>query len=227
MSYDRADRGLEALGRNFRRARFDAGLSQKELAEKVGVSASLISQFETGSTRPSAGTLFALVTELGVSLDRLIHGAAGESGRAQRSPTSSDRHGVVIVRPEQRRLVELSSGVRWEELAVRPGGDVDFFEVIYDAGAVSTEDDTFVQHAGREYACILSGKLNVQVGSDTYILKQGDSISFASDQPHLLWNDGSQPVHAIWLIYRRTQNRERLKERPSDPTEGSIDQAEP
>lgn len=193
------DSGLEALGKNFRRARLDAGLSQRELADKVGVSSSLISQFETGLSRPSAGTLFALVTELGISLDRLIH---GDEERASAGSKSRSREYALTVRPGDRKLVELSSGVRWEELASEPGDGVDFFEVVYEVGAVATDDQSLIQHDGREYGVILSGALGMQVGSDTYTLRAGDSISFSSKRPHRLWNVGEEPAHAIWLIYR-------------------------
>ena len=48
------------------------GLSLRELARRVNVSASLVSQVENGRVRPSVSTLMALVTELELSLDNLF-----------------------------------------------------------------------------------------------------------------------------------------------------------
>ncbi|MGH2672055.1 MAG: helix-turn-helix domain-containing protein, partial [Actinomycetota bacterium] len=82
---------LDGIGHRLREERVRAGISQRELARRLGLSASLISQLESGQSRPSVGTLYSIVTELGVSLDRVIRGAdfaetAGGDGRAERSP---------------------------------------------------------------------------------------------------------------------------------------------
>ena len=60
------------MGDRLRQARRARGLSLRGLAEVVGVSPSLISQVETGRAKPSVNTLYALATELGVSLDVLL-----------------------------------------------------------------------------------------------------------------------------------------------------------
>jgi transcriptional regulator with XRE-family HTH domain len=49
-------------------------MSQRELARRLGLSASMISQMESGLSKPSVGTLYAIVTELDISLDRVIRG---------------------------------------------------------------------------------------------------------------------------------------------------------
>ena len=55
---------LEGIGDRLREERTKAGLSQWELARRLGLSASLISQLEKGVSKPSVGTLYAIVTEL-------------------------------------------------------------------------------------------------------------------------------------------------------------------
>ena len=60
------------MGERLRAARQGRGLSLRDLAERLGVSASLISQIETGRANPSVSTLYALVDELDVSLDELL-----------------------------------------------------------------------------------------------------------------------------------------------------------
>ena len=59
--------GLEygEMGDRLREARQARGLSLRGLAERLGVSPSLISQVETGRAKPSVSTLYAIVTELG------------------------------------------------------------------------------------------------------------------------------------------------------------------
>ncbi|HEU4657259.1 MAG TPA: helix-turn-helix transcriptional regulator [Capillimicrobium sp.] len=58
--------------RRLREARERAGLSLRQLAPRVGISASALSQIETGKSQPSVRTLYALVRELGLSLDELF-----------------------------------------------------------------------------------------------------------------------------------------------------------
>src|ERR1700744_757567 len=76
----------EPVGEGLRKHRQDAGMSLRALARKVGVSPSLISQIEHGKATPSAATLYAIVSALGVSLDELFfdepRGAAAVAGGA-------------------------------------------------------------------------------------------------------------------------------------------------
>ena len=60
------------IGEQLRTRRHARGLSLRELADRMGVSASLISQIERGRANPSVSTLYAMVAELDVSLDELL-----------------------------------------------------------------------------------------------------------------------------------------------------------
>src|ERR1700754_4622009 len=62
----------EPVGEGLRKHRQEAGMSLRALAREVGVSPSLISQIEHGKATPSVATLYAIVSELGVSLDELF-----------------------------------------------------------------------------------------------------------------------------------------------------------
>src|SRR5712692_9807004 len=75
------------LGPRLRLVRVGRELSVRELARRVGCSASLISQIERGVSVPSVGVLYSLATELGSSLDYLLFGSdqgpghrAGDAG---------------------------------------------------------------------------------------------------------------------------------------------------
>jgi quercetin dioxygenase-like cupin family protein len=60
-----------------------------------------------------------------------------------------------------------------------------------------------IRHQGREYGLVLSGRLGVQLGFQTYELGPGDSIAFDSTGPHRFWNLGDEPVHGIWCVVGR------------------------
>ena len=60
------------IGERLREARQARRLSLRVLADRLGVSPSLISQIETGRANPSVSTLYAIAAELDVSLDELL-----------------------------------------------------------------------------------------------------------------------------------------------------------
>jgi transcriptional regulator with XRE-family HTH domain len=175
------------------------------LARRVDVSASLISQIELGKATPSVGTLYAIVTELGMSLDKLFFDAAGGGETSAQGdfshPPAHDMEPVV--RRADRKAIQLESGVRWERLTPATEHDVDFLYVRYDVGGASCRPDSLMRHAGKEYGHVLEGRLGVTVGFETYELDPGDAISFSSDLPHRLFNAGDLLVEAIWFVLGR------------------------
>jgi transcriptional regulator with XRE-family HTH domain len=196
----RAAAHLEGIGDRLKLERIKAGISQRELARRLGLSASMISQLESGISKPSVGTLYAIVTELNLSLDRLIRGEEYQDGRAGASgtPTVSP-----LVHPEDRQTIDLASGVRWEELTATSEDGVDFLYATYEVGGASTPDGSLMRHHGREYGYVISGTLGVQIGFQEYVLQKGDSIAFDSTTPHRLYNHGEVPVHAVWFVVGR------------------------
>jgi transcriptional regulator with XRE-family HTH domain len=209
------------VGRRIREHRIASNLSLRELARRLGVSPSAISQIETGKSRPSVSTLYAIVTELGMSLDELFSADGGKPARAasatepvapaQLQPVRGndgpiERH---VQRAGNRAAIELETGVRWERLTPRPDAEADFLYVVYDVGGASAECDRFIRHSGREYGLLLSGRLQLTVGFDEYELGPGDAISFDSTVPHRLRNVGDEPAHGVWFVVGRQSDEQR------------------
>lgn len=187
---------LDGIGERLRIERERSGLSQRELARRLNLSPSLISQLERSLSKPSVGTLYAIVTELDVSLDRIIRGQEYEEPNAP-----VDRPGPTpVVRAGARQAIELESGVRWEELAAEVDDTVTFVHATYEVGGASTPDASLMRHNGREYGYVISGTLTIQIGFQEHLLGPGDSISFDSTTPHRFCNNGDIPVKAIWFV---------------------------
>jgi transcriptional regulator with XRE-family HTH domain/mannose-6-phosphate isomerase-like protein (cupin superfamily) len=74
---------LEDIGAHLRVARVQRGMSLREMARRIEVSPSFVSQVELGKAKPSVGTLYAIVSELELSLDELM---ADESGAPVAQP---------------------------------------------------------------------------------------------------------------------------------------------
>lgn len=199
-----ADRGFASskVGSRLREERERRSISLRELARRVGVSPSLVSQIELDRVNPSVSTLYALVTELGVSMSDVFGEAAPPALALPVARTVSDESSPVA-QPETRRVINLASGVRWERLTPHSDPDLEFLYVVYPVGAESCAENALATHAGREYGYVTDGKLGVRVGFEEYELGPGASIAFDSSSPHRLWTIGEVPVHAIWVVLGR------------------------
>jgi transcriptional regulator with XRE-family HTH domain len=193
------------IGQRLRSRRAELGLSARELARRLSLSPSLISQIENGKSNPSVGTLYLIVTELELSLDELFAGVTGrgpERGDGSDGPAPAARRGPVVTEDDREEL-QLASGVRWQRLTHSPDPNVDFLHVIYEPDGASCADNMLMRHAGFEYGYVLEGRLQVTIGFESYLLGPGDSISFASIEPHRLAAASEEPVRAIWVVVGR------------------------
>lgn len=213
------------VGQRLRAAREKLGLSLREVARRLDISASALSQIETGKSRPSVKTLYAIVSELGLSMDELFAEpgrqaeteapaqAPGGNGSLEES-VSAASNAPVVQRADSRSSLVLDSGVTWDRLTAAHDPNVDFLFTTYEPGSTSSGSDKLVRHNGREYGLVLSGELELSVGFEKFRLGPGDSCSFDSNEPHRLANPGEEPTTAIWFVIGR---------RGSDPRSPNFD----
>ncbi|MBY8861421.1 XRE family transcriptional regulator [Nocardia sp. CA2R105] len=198
----------EEIGPALRQARLDRNLSLRGLAAEAGISASQLSQIETGKSQPSVSTLYALVAHLEVSLDELLGIGKARAGNVKStatgpvSPVRSESPGVVQ-RAADNPVLEMANGVRWERLALDPGTDADALLVTYEPGAASSVDRMLMRHQGTEYAYLLSGELTLLLDFEQYSIAAGDSLCFDSTRPHLYVNQGTEPARGVWFVSGR------------------------
>lgn len=192
-----------SIGPRLRERRLRSNLSVRGLARSVRCSPSLISQIESGRVVPSVGTLYAMVTALDISLDWLF--ARAERDWAAEPRESPSRRSALVMHAGERPRLELEHGVRWERLTPTEEPGVEFMEVVYPALERPPKSPHAIQHAGRDYAVLLHGQLNVQVGFEKWTLGPGDSLAFDGAVPHYFWNCGDKPVRAIFVVLDRSR----------------------
>jgi len=211
----------DQIGRRLRGAREARGLSLREIARRIGVSPSFVSQVETGKASPSVGTLYLLANELDLSLDEVMSKDRAEDPIEQPATIAARRESSGldvpwehttpaiwprVVSPLQRakgRPVIKLSGVTWERLTHEDDPFVEFLYVSYAPGSSSSSDDKLMRHGGREYGHVISGRIDVQVGFDLYTLGPGDSVHFDSTTPHRYANPYDEPSAAVWVVVAR------------------------
>jgi len=202
------DREWVIVGGRLREARASQGLSVRELARRIDVSPSHVSQVERGLAAFSVRALYNVVNELGIQMDSLFEGVpqAGEDTLpaeqvrpALEEATALDSTGVVL-RAAQRPTIKLKAGPRWERLTAQPEEGCEFLSVVYEPSPNGEPPEDFIRHTGREYGLVVSGELHVQVGFGQAVLGPGDSLAFDSSVPHRFWNASSLETRCVWFV---------------------------
>lgn len=195
------------IGRRLAAHRTRRGIRVAELAREVGVTPSLISQIERGQSRPSVSTLFALAQVLDVPVDAFFRESpqpgqaprnSGDTGPAAAPGGGQRASGRYLVRKQDRAVIDIEGGVRWERLTRNTIDHLDFFELIYQPGAESHPRQ--YTHPGTEMVLVTQGVLEITVGFERYRLEPGDSIDFPSSMPHRYVNPGAETARAVSTI---------------------------
>jgi len=196
------------VGERVRVLRSAAGLTVRELARRIGVSASHVSQVERGIGSFSVPALYAVAAELGVQMHEILDPQAPPVSRVPIAATGGEAGEGgdliatgIVQRADRHPSIKLSSGPRWSRLTARGEADAEFLEVVYAPGTEAPAEH--IVHQGREYGVIIAGCLSVEVRGESTTLAAGDSIVFDSALPHRFWNEGDVEVRAIWFVRDR------------------------
>ncbi|MDR2617982.1 MAG: XRE family transcriptional regulator [Treponema sp.] len=175
------------FGEKIRAVRERRSLTLREVAEKAGVSESLVSQIERNRISPAIDTLLALAGALEIDLEYLF--ADFRRDRAVKIVRKKDRSSFT--RP----------GVLYERLAQLEGAGQDGIEayiITVEPGATTGSRE--YGHQGWELGIVEAGKADLTIGNNTHSLKAGDSVSFRSDSPHVLANAGKDTLKVFWVV---------------------------
>jgi transcriptional regulator with XRE-family HTH domain len=216
-----------AIGEKLRAIRQERKMSLRTLADKADVSASMISQIETGKVFPSVRSLYGIASALAVSVDHFFPDSSNHraveslnTGESEVLTASEMRDArlsgatelvaefsypeapaSLVVHANSRPTIDLKGGVTWSRLTALAEKGAEFLEINYAPGAISGV--SMSHHEGREFGLILEGELVVELGFESYTLKEGDSIIFESTTPHRLTNKTSGQTRAIWVVLSR------------------------
>src|SRR5881628_1720078 len=176
-----ADPTVAAVGPRVKALREAGGLSLRDLAERSGVSAPMLSQVERGETSPTLAVAGKIATGLDLRLSQLLR--LDEGGA------------VTITRADGPRPTggDPAAGHRYEVLtAPLPGQRAELSRhVLAAGGATGTAGDPPIHEPGtRESALIEAGRLVLHCDGTGYTLDAGDCVTFDADLPHHFENPG-------------------------------------
>jgi transcriptional regulator with XRE-family HTH domain len=173
-----------SLGDRIRMSRLNRRLTLGQVAEKVGVSVSALSQLERDQFNPTIATLKAIATTLDTTIGSLV---------AESSPL--DR---AVVRAAERKRLSPRRGITYQLLTPDLSGHIELILSEYEVGA-GTGEEAFAYHA-EQCGVVLQGVAVVHLGDTAHRLRAGDSIRFDCSIPHRITNGGRGRLRCLWAI---------------------------
>lgn len=182
------------LGGRIKEVRRQQGLSQKELAEKTGVTPSSISQIEKNLIYPSIPALFRLAESLSVNVTTFFDGLTAE------------RQGGCVHRGAEAVGVGLDKipkgvmeGVRLLPPDLGEAGAVPYLLKIEPGGKLTSH---FFSHKGEEMGYLLGGSLALWVNGQRQEAGPGDLIYLKKETPEQWENSGDTVAELLWITIK-------------------------
>lgn len=193
------------LGQRVRTERINRGYSLELLAERSGVSRSMLSAVERGAKAPTVLVLDRIATGLDTSIARLL------------GPEQSAR--VVLLRAGDQDVARDPSG--WERRVLSPVLPGIEFELMRTTLGPGVDAGEFAPHAAgsREYVAVESGHLTLTLDGVPYLLDAGDSAYYDGDCSQAFANPGDTPC-VYYLAMDVGGNRLAGRTRPAHSSAG-------
>lgn len=175
------------LGTRIRGLRKRRGLTLAELAAQSELTAGYISQLERNLAYPSIPALFNIARSLGVTIQWFF------ASEAAVDPADAG----YVVRRNTRMSVHYEDGIIDELLTPQPSRQLEILHSRFPPGTYSQQS---YSHEGEEAGYILSGIFELWVGDRHFQLREGDSFSYSSQEPHRYGNPGDSDTLVLWVI---------------------------
>ena len=188
MASATATRDASVLGARVRALREAMGLSLRDLAERSGVSAPMLSQVERGETSPTLVTAERIASGLDLTLSQLLRLDEGEH--------------VVVTRAGAHRERDHDGHLTEELTPPLPGQRADVSRHLLEPGAATgrTGDPPLHEPGARETAVVLSGSVALMIDDERRDLNAGDTVTFDADLPHHFTNEGDEPAEFLAVV---------------------------
>jgi transcriptional regulator with XRE-family HTH domain len=177
-----------AIGPRVRSLRDSMALSLRELAERSGVSAPMLSQVERGETSPTLAVAAKIAAGLELTLSQLLRLDEGQH--------------VVVTRKAERRRRRRRGHTVEEMTPPLPGqrADVSLHRLSAGAATGGEGDPPLHEPGARETAVVLAGKPVLVIDGERHGLGAGDSVTFDADLPHHFENPGGEDAELLAVV---------------------------
>lgn len=189
----------QRIAKRVRDLRAGQRLSLDALANKSGVSRSMISLVERGESSPTAVVLEKLAVGLGVTLPALFD-AAPMAGQGMNGPVSR--------RKNQLEWQDPASGYRRRNIS--PPGvpqPVRIVEVHFPAGARVAFESGERDARFYQQIWVLEGTMDIIMGDEQHRLSAGDCLAMQLDRPMTFQNPTRKPARYVVVTASETLSR--------------------
>ena len=189
-----SEKGVEALniGRRIRKIRQEKKISQVQLAEKIGVTPSTISQVESNSISLSLLTLLRLTKVLNVPVGALFD---------EKHTAGSN----FLFRVKYRSPIKIGDFSQKEIMGelVIPANVKDKTEAyLLNISPGALFNRHFFVHKGEELGFLFSGVLELEMREKKYVMNEGDIIHLTSDVPDRWENNSDKTAEILWILIK-------------------------
>ena len=177
------------VGPRVRSLREAMDLSLRDLAERCGVSAPMLSQVERGETSPTLAVAAKIAAGLELTLSQLLR--------------LDESDGVTVVRAGDRLAGGRGNGHRYEVLTpALPGqrAEVSLHTLAAKAATGGPGDPPMHEPGSRETAIVLCGRTTLVCDGVAHELAEGDAVTFDADLPHHFENPGRGEAQFMSVI---------------------------
>lgn len=171
------------LGKRIKERRQELGMSLRELAKEVGLTASFLSQVERDLTSPSIESLRRISQALDVPIFYFL--------------LEPDQPNPVV-RHRQRRKITLPGDISYELLT--PDVNRKMEVLLAELDPREGEIPLVHYHHTEEFIFVLSGKLEIRVDCESYELEEGDAIYFEGATLRYIAARGDKTVRYLSVI---------------------------
>lgn len=176
------------IGEKLKKSRNEKGMSLRELAAKVELSASFLSQIEQGKTSPSIENLKKIANTLDVRVSYLIE------------DEEEDLKNIQFTKNNDLKYMESKGSNIKMALLLASKKEKNMEPIIYEIGINGESGRDFYSHAGEEFIYVLEGELEIYVLDKKYRLSKGDSLYFKSNLKHRFKNVSKTIAKALWVV---------------------------
>lgn len=186
------------IGQRIRELRTKRNITLRTLSTRTGLTSSLLSLVERNLANPSVSSLHKIAVALDVSIGSFFDTEDGQSAPEAKREEPKAKPEFTIVHQQNRKVLSPCPGITYYLLTKDLRGKIEFIFTVFEVGA-DTGEDLFV-HEGEECCLVQEGQVEIQIGDESYVLEEGDSLRFDCSVPHRVRNIGQQIFKGIWVI---------------------------
>lgn len=142
----------------------------KDVAEKAGISPSMLSQIEKGNANPSLKTIKAIANVLNVPIFKLF------------LENYEEKNEINILKKDDRKIIS-TENINYELISPKISTELEVMKIIFNKKNAESSSKPEA-HKGEEIALVLQGKVEITIENESVIMNKGDSVHIPASKAH-------------------------------------------